>query len=165
MKYRTGVARKGATADMFPQGRFNPKKCRLCGEGFIPESPAQFYCSRRCADDAHTDRYLRRCYGIGWDDYCRMHKEQKGLCAICGSPGFTMKECHTLKLVVDHDHETGAVRGLLCHNCNRGLGLFHDRCEDLVRALQYLKVQRPSRKGVGTSVPKRTAPVRGDDMV
>lgn len=55
-----------------------------------------------------------------------------------------MKACHRIKLVVDHDHATGKVRGLLCHNCNRALGLLHDNPVTINNALEYLKVQRPS---------------------
>jgi hypothetical protein len=56
--------------------------------------------------------WLQRMYGIGEDDYNRMYRQQNGKCPICRSeqpPG---------KLVVDHDHETGKIRGLLCHKCN-----------------------------------------------
>lgn len=76
-----------------------------------------------------------------------MHCTQGGLCAICGGDGFVMKGCHKMKLVVDHCHETGVVRGLLCHNCNRGLGLFKDSETSLVEAIKYLKVQRLSPTG------------------
>jgi hypothetical protein len=43
------------------------------------------------------------------------------------------------ELVVDHDHNTGAVRGLLCHSCNTGLGHLGDSVETLARALDYLQ--------------------------
>lgn len=59
---------------------------------------------------------------------------------ICGDEGFCIgNKNHTEKLVVDHDHETGQVRDLLCHNCNRALGLFQDNIEIVDSALEYLK--------------------------
>lgn len=50
-----------------------------------------------------------------------------------------MKPSHKLKLVVDHCHSSGEVRGLLCHNCNRALGLFKDSRENLLNAVEYLE--------------------------
>jgi len=45
---------------------------------------------------------------------------------------------HSMKLVVDHCHEGGQVRGLLCHNCNRALGLLKDDVDTLQKAIDYL---------------------------
>lgn len=93
----------------------------------------------------YANRYLKRTYGITSQDYQRMHKEQGGKCAICGGEGFLMNtERHKVKLVVDHDHSTGEVRGLLCHNCNRALGLLHENIKSMEAAIRYLKVQRLS---------------------
>jgi hypothetical protein len=50
-----------------------------------------------------------------------------------------MREDHTAKLMVDHCHATGKVRGLLCHNCNRALGLLKDDKSTIRRALEYLE--------------------------
>lgn len=50
-----------------------------------------------------------------------------------------MKDCSSGALVVDHDHTTGKVRGLLCHNCNRALGLLQDNKSYLQSAINYLK--------------------------
>ena len=50
-----------------------------------------------------------------------------------------MRDIHSGALVVDHDHKTGAVRGLLCHNCNRALGLLQDSKENLMNCLSYLE--------------------------
>jgi hypothetical protein len=50
-----------------------------------------------------------------------------------------MRNHHRKTLVVDHSHETGAVRGLLCHNCNRALGLIHDDAAVLRRAAEYIE--------------------------
>lgn len=62
-----------------------------------------------------------------------MFVEQKGVCAICGGPGGPHKS-----LAVDHHHGTGSVRGLLCGNCNNGLGRFRDNPEFLAKAITYL---------------------------
>lgn len=51
-----------------------------------------------------------------------------------------MGQNHSGCLVVDHNHETGKVRGLLCHNCNRALGLFKDNPSVLQKTFEYLKV-------------------------
>lgn len=51
-----------------------------------------------------------------------------------------MANHHKMKLVVDHCHVTGKVRGLLCHNCNRALGLLKDSVDNLSKAIDYLKV-------------------------
>ena len=121
------------------KGSRRHKPCRRCDEDFKPASPSQLYCSDQCAADGKTSAYLKRVYGITLDDYERMHYEQSGLCAICGSEGFLMKECHSIKLVVDHCHATGKVRGLLCHNCNRALGLLKDNVPNLQAAINYLR--------------------------
>lgn len=77
---------------------------------------------------------LQRRYGITPEDYERMLKEQHGHCAICHEPADTPTE-----LNVDHCHETGVVRGLLCSNCNTGLGKFKDFTPFLTQAINYLE--------------------------
>jgi hypothetical protein len=83
----------------------------------------------------------RKCYGITIADYDDMFKAQDGKCAICGT-----SKPHTRSDVrhfsIDHDHDTGQVRGLLCDQCNRGLGLLHDDIERLKSAIQYLSTKR-----------------------
>ncbi len=71
--------------------------------------------------------------------YLRLFEEQDGVCAICGEPETAVLRGRTLKLSVDHDHETGVIRGLLCHACNLGLGKFKDRVELLEKAIAYLE--------------------------
>jgi hypothetical protein len=75
-------------------------------------------------------------YGITPEDYAAMLAAQGGGCAICGAAEGTEKRIKYLH--VDHDHETGKVRGLLCHLCNLGIGKFQDDPELLVKAAHYL---------------------------
>jgi hypothetical protein len=65
---------------------------------------------------------------------------QGSLCAICGQPETALGAHGKVKsLAVDHDHETGRIRGLLCNNCNRAIGLLGDSVELLLKAVEYLK--------------------------
>jgi hypothetical protein len=74
--------------------------------------------------------HLQRRYGLSLEDYERMLAEQGGLCAICQERPAEH---------VDHCHQTGAVRGLTCFNCNGGLGQFKDRVDIMRRAISYLE--------------------------
>jgi len=132
-------AQQTADPSKYPQGKFKDKPCRKCGTTFSPKAPSELYCSDPCRVTALNDRYLERTYGITWDDYERMLEEQEHKCKLCGSEGFLMDEKrHSMKLVVDHCHEGGQVRGLLCHNCNRALGLLKDDVDTLQKAIDYL---------------------------
>jgi nitrate/TMAO reductase-like tetraheme cytochrome c subunit len=103
---------------------------------FTPIAPSQFYCSSTCKG---KNAYYKRVYGLTEKEYENMKENQNYRCAICNSEGFMIgSNNHTEKLAVDHDHNTGKVRELLCHNCNRGLGLFQDNIEILETALKYL---------------------------
>ena len=98
--------------------------------------------------EKEADTRLRKLFGISLVEYRLMHEAQNGVCAICGKP--ETRQCGKGKpngLAVDHDHETGIVRGLLCGNCNMGLGLLGDGPELLRKALAYLTTPstNPSR--------------------
>lgn len=80
---------------------------------------------------------LKREYGITPEQYDRMHAEQGGVCAICGD------QQRGRALDVDHDHVTGAVRGLLCSGCNQTLGKMKDSPDLLRAAAAYLERPRP----------------------
>lgn len=76
---------------------------------------------------------LKHEYGLSEKDYAAMVELQSGACLICNSTP-------TL-LYVDHDHETGKIRGLLCNTCNVGLGSFKDSPSLLKKAAEYLAQQ------------------------
>jgi len=83
--------------------------------------------------------FREKLYGLSLEGYKRMSDDQEGLCAICRGPSGRRA------LGVDHDHTTGAVRGLLCSTCNSGLGGFRDNAALLIEAIVYLNQHR---KGV-----------------
>lgn len=83
------------------------------------------------------DKYLQRTYGITIEDFDAMLLEQGGTCAICD--GRNADAARNRRLTVDHDHETGRVRGLLCFTCNTSIGKLGDTYEALLRAANYLK--------------------------
>jgi hypothetical protein len=74
--------------------------------------------------------HLKRRYGISADEFDELVRQQGGVCAICGRPDPEH---------VDHDHVTGEVRGILCFNCNGGLGQFRDSVDSLRAAAAYLE--------------------------
>lgn len=129
-----------ATAEKYPQGYFKPKKCRYCNEEFIPKAPSEHYCSDSCKDLGNYDRYLYRNYGINLINYKELLEQQNNKCAICGTTGELRAKFNNsaIPLVVDHNHKTGEVRGLLCHTCNTALGQFNDSKQLLTNAITYL---------------------------
>jgi hypothetical protein len=83
--------------------------------------------------------HLKRRYGIGAAEVDELIRAQGARCAICGREDPEH---------VDHDHQTGTVRGVLCFNCNGGLGQFHDDVERLLGAATYLeRAADPSMEG------------------
>jgi hypothetical protein len=104
--------------------------CKPCHNARGNESRGRLYGSSR-------HYHLKRRYGIGATEVESLIREQGDVCAICERPN----PDH-----VDHDHTTGRVRGVLCFNCNGGLGQFGDDPERLYRAAFYVEDthQRPA---------------------
>lgn len=80
---------------------------------------------------------FRRKYGLSLGGYDSILASQSGLCAICHAPP-TPENCKCGLLVVDHCHKSGKVRGLLCSNCNSGLGFFKESTQFLLHARHYV---------------------------
>jgi hypothetical protein len=80
------------------------------------------------------DLYYRREHGISADDVDAMIEAQGGVCAICGRTPKRAASWH-----VDHEHATGAIRGMLCIDCNQGIGKFHEDPGRLRAAADYLE--------------------------
>lgn len=133
------AAARAATARYRTRNENSPlpdsRRCSTCGV-VKPASVFGRNASRpdglqaRCSDCRREHRY-----GLGRGDYARIHEAQGGTCSICKN------QCpRGFDLSVDHDHKTGRVRGLLCQNCNAGLGMFRDDPGLLATAIEYLRV-------------------------
>lgn len=116
-----------------------PKTSEYFNKHNVSDDGLQYYC-RIC----NMYSYIKYQYGLTRERYIEMYELQKGCCMICG----IHKELYTFKnrgrqsvLYVDHCHETGRVRGLLCLECNKGLGAFKDSLDLLQRAILYLHDQ------------------------
>lgn len=118
------------------------KKCSKCG---IYKSLKEFSkdksnkdalcCSCKSCRAKYTNEYdLTRRYGITLEQKRKMVEEQDGKCAICE------KELNKGRDInVDHCHNKNKIRGILCNNCNRGIGLFKDNPEIIRAAINYIE--------------------------
>ncbi len=127
------------------------KVCVGCGLNFTPHKfvrHRQKYCSIQCQSKyhhlhyyknhrrEHKSYYLKRVYGLSLDDVNSLIEVQNSSCAICN----ISFDCLTPKNIhIDHCHETGKVRGILCNNCNFALGLLKDNAETFETAAAYLR--------------------------
>lgn len=100
------------------------------------EKQKEYYTKNKNTILINTREYnLKKKFNILEEDYLSILKLQNYSCEICGK---NEKE-FVRRLAVDHCHSTGKIRGLLCHNCNTGLGKLGDSIESLTKALNYLK--------------------------
>ena len=89
--------------------------------------------------NALNDRERQRKFGITSQKYVELFKAQNGVCAICKNPETATRLGKIKALAVDHCHKSGAVRGLLCSDCNTGIGKLKDDPEVLHSAIQYIE--------------------------
>lgn len=90
---------------------------------------------RKFFNDAIVSSKLKTAFGITLADYNTVLSAQGGVCAICGKT----PEQNKRRLAVDHCHNSNKVRGLLCGNCNRGIGYFKDSIQFLQTAIKYIR--------------------------
>lgn len=134
-----------AKPELYPQGRFNDKPCRWCKTIFSPKAPSHHYCCDKCKFDTRRDSYYMKNYGVTLEYAEALYNKQGGKCAICRSDGYALHGKAEFKLSLDHCHKTGKVRGFLCADCNRGLGLFRDSVASLRQAAAYLESSTTSK--------------------
>jgi hypothetical protein len=85
------------------------------------------------------EHVLRRSLTV--EEYDNMLARQGGVCWICRRKEGRLRNGVPQFLAIDHDHNTGRIRGLLCGACNRGLGCYHDNVKWLKNAIRYLETQ------------------------
>lgn len=99
-------------------------------------------CSRELCKKWRKNNHYKRLkyiYGVSLEDIKQIYKIQNELCAICGGKQIKGTNAWGVDLHIDHNHKNGKVRGLLCRNCNTGIGLFDDNPELLLKAIKYLE--------------------------
>ena len=130
------------TYKLMPEFAINKKSiggrksiCKVCSN----DAQKALYKRRREEDpEAHTlklrKQTLKKGYGLTLDDFDRMLQEHNHVCAVCGKP-----ESFRENLTIDHCHTTGKIRGLLCTNCNSGIGKLGDTSVAVLKAVVYLE--------------------------
>lgn len=129
------------------------KACTKCGE---TKGSTQF-CKNKARPDGYdnwckdckTNSRLLKTYGITNADYQQMLEDQGYACKLCGGPP------RRKRFDIDHCHVSGKVRGLLCEDCNRGLGCFKDNTVLMQTAINYLHENIPIPDARTTLLPKR----------
>ena len=103
--------------------------CIQCGKDFYSERRVRI-CSDACRRERQRSTHRRNYHGVDERVYDEILREQGARCLICGE---------IKRLVIDHCHANGHVRGLLCSQCNSGLGFFKDDIQNLSNAIFYLR--------------------------
>ena len=109
--------------------------CFECRREYEVESYHKHKHKRPYDYEADKNRKLQKSFGIGYQEYLQMLEAQQGACAICGTTDTGKRKA----FAVDHCHDTGKIRGLLCGNCNTGIGNLRDNIKLLERAIEYLR--------------------------
>lgn len=105
----------------------------VCAEAFRAAARANYAASPKRREQLERARIKNR-YGISLEERAEMLAKQGGACPICLLPP---EPPH-----IDHDHKTGALRGVLCSACNRALGFLKDDPEAMRRAADYVEAKR-----------------------
>lgn len=133
---REYCSRECATASH--QGTTYPLTCTQCFKSFQSSGPKRKFCSDACRAACRRDNRVIGHHGLTGSDAERVRGDmadlQGGRCVIC-----QVELSKEKRVMLDHDHGTGFLRGVLCHNCNMGLGHFKDSPQILRSAIVYLE--------------------------
>ena len=162
----------------------NFKTCTSCKlvkrnstEDFHRNRNTLYSVCKRCKSEVASERYrtslhvkllvrqsnIRRKYGLSPQDYEELLDRQNNSCAICLNLFSGGPRARTAP-AVDHCHETGAIRGLLCQACNRGLGMFYDNREALLNAINYLNGFHHADKEIPEDWIREGLATRGESL-
>lgn len=113
--------------------------CKICHAARVRE-----WYSRTGGQSDTNDRRLnlKQLYGITLDEYDAMLAAQGGVCAICKREERSKRDGKIMRMPVDHCHTTGRVRGILCHACNRAIGLLGEDADVIRKVIKYLLEHR-----------------------
>lgn len=125
----------GTVAGYYRHTRAKESACDKCKKAISEKNRGRAKKNPEAYKKYRKKSWLKNIYGISIEEYEAMKADQLGVCAICGK----QETASNRELAVDHDHSTGAVRGLLCTNCNLGLGNLQDDPDIVRRALEYLE--------------------------
>lgn len=120
------------------------KSCKRCGSDHFYKDGKYFKCKPchlRYVNEAH---WKKRGVDLDYNGFITLFQNQNYQCAICKTNLILNSLNRAEQPVADHNHKTGNVRGILCHSCNRGLGLLQDNAELLEVAIHYLR--KPTRE-------------------
>lgn len=129
---------KLATSEFFPLHKKTidglSSWCRSCNVAYTKE----WKNNNKVREKQNRRNIGLKVYGLTQEQYNLMLNQQNGKCKICNAAEVGSNRCSNF--YIDHCHNTGKVRGLLCHSCNFGIGYFKDNIELLNKAINYLEV-------------------------
>lgn len=128
---RSGVCSVCGPTDIYVGPRYKGRSYWRCATARLKDETSRYWTNETYRDGQRNARFLRE-FGITLKEYNDMFEAQAGLCARCGNPPASMR------LAVDHDHETGRVRGLLCGSCNTYIGRLEANLSTLEADLAYI---------------------------
>jgi hypothetical protein len=130
---RCGITKPRSDFALRANKKWLRSRCRQCETAISAE---WHHNNKEKARVANRRITLQRYYGLSVEEYEHMLRQQGGVCAICGTAGYDKRQKY---LCVDHDHATGAIRGLLCGRCNFAVGFFCDNPEFAGKMIEYLQ--------------------------
>lgn len=149
MKRCTKCGEEKPKSEFYTSGKYLHSHCKDCSckksrewAKRNPKRRAAAERKRRAKDPSINEKVALARFGLTPGSYQQIEICQDGVCKICGKKETATRLGKTKRLAIDHDHQIGGIRGLLCSRCNSALGLFNDDINLLQSAIKYLKFKR-----------------------